>query len=98
MEATDGLGSHSLQKYLEVCTSHTRSQIGSLTKAVFQLRKKYCSLVFNLSSSRGVNYVVSDSLMSTDIETPNFIRRLSDSAVRCEGCSGVTVQEEERVC
>ncbi|KAI4808119.1 hypothetical protein KUCAC02_000188, partial [Chaenocephalus aceratus] len=40
---------------------------------------------------RGVNYVVSDSLMSTDIETPNFIRRLSDSAVRCEGCSGVTL-------
>lgn len=82
-EATDGLGSHRLQKYLEVYTSQTRSQIGSKTKAVlWGGKKKYCSLVFNLSSSRGVNkYCVSDSLMSADIETPNFIRRLSDSAL-----------------
>lgn len=45
-------------------------------------RRENCSLVFNLSSSRGVNkYFVSDSLMSAVIETPNFIRRLSDSAL-----------------
>lgn len=81
-EATDGLGSHRLQKYLEVYTSQTRSQIGSITEALLWGKKKYCSLVFNLSSSRGANkYFVSDSLMSALTETPNFIRRLSDSAL-----------------
>lgn len=33
-EATDGLGSHRLQKYLEVYISQTRSQIGSITEAL----------------------------------------------------------------
>lgn len=33
-EATDGLGSHRLQKYQEVCTSQTRSQIGCKAQAV----------------------------------------------------------------
>lgn len=84
-EATDGLGSHRLHKYLEVYTSQTRSQIGSEAKAVLwgkKMKKKNCSLVFNLSSSWGVNkYFVSDSMMSAVTQTPNLIRRLSDSAL-----------------
>lgn len=38
-EATDGLGSHRLRKYLEVYTSQTKSQIGSRAEAVLRLKK-----------------------------------------------------------
>lgn len=101
--AADGRGSHRLQKYLEVYTSQTRSQIGIGTEALLWRGKesilKYILLTFLLIffSPRRCEYSVSDS--SDECGYRNFIRCLSDSTLSgLEGTQALQDGSKARSC
>lgn len=100
-EATDGLGSRSLWKYLEVYTSQTRSQIGSKASLFFEgeeekrERKNIAHLfLISLQVEVRISTLWVTAWWAPVTEAPNFIRRLSErGAVRFKGRSGMTVRE-----